>query len=263
MSRLFRLLNLRPREGREVFLLVVRLFLSITGMAWAETFIESSPVYSGWVGQLLPVSTASVDRTANPILLVAVCGIAWLAIGVSLLWLGINQILAEPLLLARAGARRTSFLIHGWNQIRVFEGTRPAQRIVPGLASASPIVLLFAGFTIPLLDRFLPPAEIILLWVATLSILAMRSWVMSWVSKAGAESEPGLVNTPHPRKERGSYLRKVGEGFQSISSSHDLHRVALSTFPHGRPLPVSAQGSPGRGAGGLAKPLSGPEKVSL
>ena len=248
MSRLFRLLNPRPKEGREVFLLVVRLFLCITGMAWVETFIESSSFYSGWVGQLLPVSTASLDRTANPILLVAVCGIALLAIGVSLLWLGINQILAEPLLLARVGAIRTSYLIHGWNHIRVFEGTRPAQRIVPGLASASPIVLLFAGFTIPLLDRFLPLAEIILLWVATLSILAMISWVMSWVNKAGAESEPGLVKTPHPRKERGSYLRNIREGFQSISSSHDLHRVARSTFLYGRPLPVSVQCSPSRHA---------------
>lgn len=264
MSRLFRLLNLRPKEGIKVFLLLLMLFLFITGIPWAETFIESSYVYLAGVSQLslvftlhaifsivaTAVYTAFVDRTSNQKLLVAVCGIAMVAIGMSLLWLGINQILADTLLFALVRAVQTSFLIHWWNYVSDFFDTRAAKRIVPVITSASRIAIIVAGFTIPLLDRFLSPAEIILFWAATLLIIATMSWTMSRVIKAGAESEPIWVNTAKPRKERGSYLRNIREGFQYISSSNYLGWVALSTFLYGRFLPGSAQCSPSRRAYG-------------
>jgi len=163
------------------------------------------------------VYTASVDRTSNQKLPVAGCGIALLAMGVSLLRLGINPLLAYTLLFALVRVVRTSFLIHGWNYARDFLGTRAANRVTPVIASASYTAVIVAGFTIPLPDGFLPPAEITLLWVATLWMIAITSRVMSRGIKAGAESEPIWGNTTQPRKERGSYLRNIHEGGFNLS----------------------------------------------
>jgi hypothetical protein len=82
-------------------------------------------------------------------------------------------------------------------------------------------------------------------FAATLLMMAMMSWAMSRVITARAESGPVLVNITKPGKTRGSFLRNIREGFQSISSFNDLSRFAPFTFPYGRSLPGSAPCSPG------------------
>ena len=153
-----------------------------------------------------------------------------LAIGASLFLLGANQIIAFTLLYVLVRAVRTLFLIHWWNYVSDFFNTSAAKRVVPVITSASRIAIIVAGFTIPLLDRFLSPAGIILLWIATLLVVALISWVMSAVVKAQAESETILAEPAGLKKERGSYLRNIQEGFRYISSSNYLKWVALSTF---------------------------------
>ena len=129
MSRLFnRLLNLRSDEGPKVFMLVMIFFVFITGTAWAETIIESSFYYLAGVSRLsqvfilhalvslvaTAVYAAFVDQTSNQKLLVAVCAVAAAAIGLGLLLLETNQILAYTILyvivraVRRNSARATS-----------------------------------------------------------------------------------------------------------------------------------------------------------
>ena len=250
MSRLFnRLLNIRPGEGPKVFMLVMIFFVFITGTAWAETIIESSYYYLAGVSQLsqvftlhafvsliaTAVYTAFVDQTSNQKLLVAVCAVAATAIGLGLLLLGTNQVLAYTILYVLVRAIRTSFVIHWWNYASDFYDARAAKRIVPVINSASRFAIIVAGLTIPLLNRFLSPTAIILLWVAALLFISMLSLVMNSVVSRDdpAKFLRGLSRgtlTAQPKKEQYSYWRNIREGFQYVSSSNYLRWLALSTF---------------------------------
>jgi CRP-like cAMP-binding protein/ATP/ADP translocase len=242
MSRLVgRLLNVRREEASKVAVLVIIFFLFITGTAWAETIIESSFYYLAGVSRLSQVFTlhalvsliatavysAFVDQTSNQKLLVAVCAVAVTAICLGIFLLGVNQILAYTILYVLVRAVRTSFVIHWWNYASDFYDARASKRIVPVINAGSRFAVIVAGLTIPLLNAFLTPTAIILLWVATLLIIAMLSWVMNLVV---ARDSSRTTISAAPKKEHVSYQRNIREGFQYVSSSNYLRWLALSTF---------------------------------
>ena len=243
-SFLNRLLNIRPDEGRKVFMLVLIFFLFITGTTWAETIIESSFYFLAGVSRLsqvftfhaitaiisTAVYTAFVDQTSNQKLLVAVCATASVAIGLGLLVLGFNQILAYVILYVLVRAVRTSFLIQWWNYASDFYDARASKRIIPVINSASRVAIIFAGLTIPLLDKFLSPTAIILLWVATLLLIAILSFFMNRITVADNAIHTNNVNAPKQNREHISYWHNIREGFQYVSSSNYLRWLALSTF---------------------------------
>ncbi|MCX6081344.1 MAG: cyclic nucleotide-binding domain-containing protein [Chloroflexi bacterium] len=245
MNRFFsRLFNLRSGEGAKVFMLVLIFFLFITGTAWAETIIESSFYFLAGVSRLsqvfilhalvsliaTAVYSAFVDQTSNQKLLVAVCALASLAIGLGMLLLQVNQILAYTILYVLVRAVRTSFILHWWNYASDFYDARASKRIVPVINAASRFAIIVAGLTIPLLNRILAPTAIILLWVVTLVIIALLSLVMN---KLIARESLATGSTPirtQPRKQHISYRQNIREGFQYVSSSNYLRWLALSTF---------------------------------
>ena len=245
MNRFFsRLLNIRSDEGPKVFMLVLIFFLFITGTAWAETIIESSFYYLAGVSRLSQVFTlhalvsliatavysAFVDQTSNQKLLVAVCAVAALAIGLGLLLLELNQILAYTILYVLVRAVRTSFVIHWWNYASDFYDARASKRIVPVINASSRFAVIVAGLTIPLLNRFLPAPTIILLWVGTLMIIALLSLVMNSLIAGEAVKTGQNLQTPRPKKEHISYRQNIREGFQYVSHSNYLRWLAISTF---------------------------------
>jgi CRP-like cAMP-binding protein/HEAT repeat protein/ATP/ADP translocase len=251
MSRLFsRLLNIHPDEVPKVFMLVMIFFVFITGMAWAETVIESSFYYLVGVSQLslvftlhalvalisIAIYTTFVDRTSNQKLLVAVCVVAALAISLGVILLWVNQTLAYTILYVLVRTVRTSFVIHWWNYASDFYDAHTSKRIVPVINAASHFAIIVAGLTIPLLNLFLIPAAIILLWVVALLFIAILSWVMNNRVAMRDDSTkflPALHRstlTTRPKKEQYSYWRNIREGFQYVSSSNYLRWLALSTF---------------------------------
>ena len=249
-----RILNIRPEEGRKVFMLVLIFFLFITGTTWAETIIESSFYFLAGVSRLsqvftfhaitaivaTAVYTAFVDQTSNRKLLIAVCATASVTIGAGLLVLGYNQILAYTILYVLVRAVRTSFLIQWWNYASDFYDARASKRIIPVINSASRIAIIFAGLTIPLLDSILSPAAIILLWVITLIMIACLALVMVRVTGTDNSMEGtrpqgkykfGIDFAPTKnKKDPISYWQNIREGFQYVSSQNYLRWLALSTF---------------------------------
>jgi CRP-like cAMP-binding protein/HEAT repeat protein len=243
MSRaLSKFFNLREGEGPKVIVLLVMFFLFIIGTTWAETIIEASYYYQVGVSQIstvfmlhagmsliaTAVYTAFVDQISNQKLLVVLSVIAIVAIGAGLILLEINQVAGYTILYVLVRAIRTSFVIHWWNYCSDYYDTRAAKRIVPIITSASRLAIIAAGLTIPLLTGLLSPEQIIGLWVITLLIIALMTWVMNRVVPASVET---LAPKTAPRsKERGSYLRNIREGFQYVSSSNYLRWISLATF---------------------------------
>ncbi len=225
-------------------MLVLIFFLFITGTAWAETIIESSFYFLAGVSRLsqvfilhalvsliaTAVYSAFVDQTSNQKLLVAVCAVAALAIGLGMLLLQVNQILAYTILYVLVRAVRTSFILHWWNYASDFYDARASKRIVPVINAASRFAIIVAGLTIPLLNRLLAPSAIILLWVLTLVIIALLSLVMNkHIAREALATGASPIRT-QPHKQHISYRQNIREGFQYVSSSNYLRWLALSTF---------------------------------
>jgi CRP-like cAMP-binding protein len=225
-------------------------FLFIIGTAWAETIVESSYYYLVGVSHLsqvfvlhallslivTAVYSAFADRISNQKLLVVVCGIAVLAICGALLLIGINQILAYTALYVLVRAVRTSFVIHWWNYASDYYDAHAAKRIIPVINSGSRLAIILAGLTIPLLNLLLSPIAIILLWVATLLMVAGLSWLLKPVIKPGngpknfgPEKKQNIISG-NSKIEHSSYLSNISEGFKYVSTSNYLRWVALSTF---------------------------------
>ena len=239
MSSFFnRLFNIRQEENSRVILLVVIFFVFITGTAWAETTIESSFYYLVGVSHLSQVFTlhalvsllatgvytAFVDRTSNQKLMVWVCAIAAISIGVGLMMIQVNQALAYTILYVLVRAVRTSFVIHWWNYASDFYDSRASKRIVPVINAASRLAVITAGLTIPLLNIFLTPTGIVLLWVMSMLIIAMLSWITNRVLGQNAQPVQQFAQNSH------NPLINMREGFQYVSSSSYLRWLALSTF---------------------------------
>ena len=235
-----RLFNIRQDEGPKVLTLVIIFFLFITGTAWAETIIESSFYHLAGVSRLSDVFTlhalvslvatavysAFVDRTSNQKLLVAVCAVAVVLVSLGVYLLQFNEILAFTLLYVLVRAVRTSFVIHWWNYASDFYDARAAKRIVPLINGASRFAIIVAGLTIPLLNSFLTPAAIVLLWVATLLVIALLSWGMRGVVGNPVATHEAAGDA----REHVSFWRNIREGFQYVSNSNYLRWLALSTF---------------------------------
>ena len=84
----------------------------------------------------------------------------------------------------------------------------------------------------PLLNQFLAPENIILLWVVLLAIVAALVWAMPYVlreDKAGSHQALGISSANEDTKKV-SYMANLREGFQFVSQSTYLRWLALATF---------------------------------
>ena len=235
-----KLLNIRQEEGKKVFLLVTIFFVFITGTAWAETIIESSFYFLVGVSKLSQVFSmhailaiittvvyaAFVDQISNQKLMVVVCVAASGIIGLGILLLDIDQIFGYTILYVLVRAVRTAFVIHWWNYASDFYDARASKRIVPVINAASRLAIIVAGLTIPVLNRFLPAATIVLLWLITFIVIALLSFTMNKL----ITRENFQTNTNNFSKERVKYWENIKEGFQYVSNSSYLKWLALSTF---------------------------------
>lgn len=234
-----RLFNIRAEEWPRFLLLYLMAFLFIAGSTWGELNVQTSFLFQIGVQNLpqvlvanalvsiiaIAIYTPFVDRVTNDKLLIAISVIGAVAIGIGYTLLGLGQpAIAYPLLYLLSIVVRQTFNLHWWTYVAGFYDTRAAKRIVPLLATAARLSIIFAGQTIPFLNAVISPSSnIILLWLGSLLVIAIAAWLMPRLLKE--QKTPPAASDSRP-----SFTRNVREGYRYVSHSPFLRWMAFSTL---------------------------------
>ena len=172
-----------------------------------------------------------------PKLLVAILGVSIVGVmvGLALLGWGVVIITFPLLYLVLNVPLLDIFNVHWATYVNSFYDTQAAKRVIPVLASGARIAGIVAGLTLPLLNRVLAPAGIILIWLGTLVVMALLAWFMPRIlreDKATGEQSgyalPALGTGP--AKPADGYLDNIREGWRYVSRSPFLRWMAVSTL---------------------------------
>lgn len=243
-----RLFNIRTREWPRFLILYLMAFLFIAGSTWGELNVQSSFLFKVGVENLpkvlvanailsiiaIAIYTPFVDRVTNDKLLIAISiiGATAIAIGYTLLNLGLSNI-AYPLLYLLSLVVRQTFNLQWWTYVNSFYDTRSAKRIIPLLATAARIAVIVAGQTISFLNTALPSSSnLILVWAGALLAVAFGAWLMPRLLREKKEEQLGYATFAplSPDSRRPSFIRNVREGYRYVSQSPFLRWMALSTL---------------------------------
>ena len=243
-----KLFNIRPAEWPRLALLFLMYLVVLTGINWGEPIVEAAFLEQVGV-QFLPwafvvnaafsilsiaIYTAFADRVDNTILLLVILGLSMVGVIIGLALLGRGLVtLTYPLLYFVLNVPLLDiFNVHWATYVNGFYDTQSAKRIIPVLASGARISGIVAGLTLPLLNRYLTPGGIILIWLGSLAVTALLAWLMPALLKdeavpAGQISPDQLVGDS---RRSASYLDNVREGFRFVSQSPFLRWLAVSTL---------------------------------
>ena len=233
------------------------LFVVNVGIGWGETIVDAA--FLAQVGvEFLPhafivnsifsivaiaVYAAFADRITNDKLLIAILGISGAGVVVGLFLLQFNFVkLAYPLFYFILNVPLLDiFIIHWATYVNGFYDTQSAKRIVPVVASAARIGGILAGLTMPVLNQFLLPGAIIIIWLGSLLVMGGLVWLMPRLLKEGregGEEQPGFsasaarsqVPTTMDQVQRSSHLNNLREGYRYVLQSSFLRWMALTTL---------------------------------
>ncbi len=246
-----KLFNIRPAEWPRLSFLFLMYLVVLTGINWGEPIVEAAFLeqvgveFLPWAFALnaifsiisIAIYTAFADRVDNTMLLLVILGLSMVGviIGLALLGRGLVALTYPLLYLVLNVPLLDIFNVHWATYINGFYDTQSAKRIIPVLASGARISGIVAGLTLPLLNRFLNPAGIILIWLGSLAVTALLAWLMprllkdkpAAVEKAGQISPDQLAGGS---RRSASYLENVREGFRFVVQSPFLRWLAVSTL---------------------------------
>jgi CRP-like cAMP-binding protein/ATP/ADP translocase/HEAT repeat protein len=248
-----RSLNIRSHEWPRLSLLVLMLFLVVVGNIWGR-----STVYAGFLQEvgvaalpLLLTASAAVsllavviysafaDRISNDHLLLAILLVMLTAMisGRFLLGQEETELAYYLLYLLYLAIMESLFFLHWWTYVNGFYDTRTAKRLIPVVATAARVASIIAGFSMSLLNRVLTPADIILLWLLLLALVALLAWGMPWLLGERRRLAPAdrlritpLATEPTPNTQPAGYLETVREGAAYVAKSPFLRWLAASTL---------------------------------
>ncbi len=245
---LARLFNLRAGEGQRLLILYTMSLTVLTGMTWADAIVQAAFLqrvgvqYLPWVfiscavfsfGAMF-VYSAFADRVSNTRLLIGLLtisgvgillGLAALAAGqVGVGYLVLFLVLQVPLL--------DVYNVHWATYVNGFYDIRTAKRIVPVLSTTARFAGIIGGLSMPLLNRLLSPASILVISVASLAVMGILAAAMPRLlheprppSGAGASPPADAPATPSL-----SYGARLREGYAQIARSPFLRWMALATL---------------------------------
>jgi ATP/ADP translocase/HEAT repeat protein len=241
LKLLNRALNINRDEWPRLAYLGGFIFAFVLGINWAQIVILAA--FTAQVGpELVPylfigdaiavtlaiiVYSAFVDRYSHERVMVWMIGLglAGIIIGTIILQLGeirlgyiyfylLFRILFD-VLSVHAGTYRSTFF-----------DTQSAKRAYPVLFSILRVAVIVAGFSIPLLNGILRTEAIILLWGATMIVMALlivnrKRWIKTLPGAGDGKSQP---------EKRPSYWENTRDGFRFVVRSPYLRVMALASF---------------------------------
>lgn len=236
------LFNIRPTEWPRFSLIYLMYFVAVIGKKWGEPVIEAAFLEQVGVDFLpwaflinaiftiiaIAIYTAFADRVSNRKLLIGLflVSAAGIAAGLGLLGWGLVVITYPLLYLILNVPLLDIFNVHWPTYVNSFYNTQSAKRIIPLLASSTRIAGIAAALTLPLLNSFLSPVAIIVIFLGTLVLAAGIAWVMPYLLKE--ETQEGQAASPV--QSRASYIENIREGFRYISDSPFLRWLALASL---------------------------------
>lgn len=232
-------LNLRPGEGRVFATLYAMLFIANAGITWGRTIINASfvaevgNVYLPWVmvaGAVLSFAMAAIysafaDQLSNSRLLIRLMLFSAVAllVGVALVaqgWLGPGYFALYVLFLAYLEV----FNLHWVTYVNGFYDTQSAKRLFGGIASAARLAAVVAGLAMPVLTTWLLPQGIVLVWLASMVLVAGVAWLAPrFLADMRAAREAG-------GRETTSYWHNLREGLDYVRDSSYLRWMAGASF---------------------------------
>lgn len=237
MNLLFnRLFNIRTGEWPQLLYLYLLFGVYITGATWGETIVAAAFLqhvgveFLPWILVVIAIAsvpgtavyTAFADRVGHNKLMVGILiiGIIGVAAGRILLMLDMPTI-AYPLLYLLMFVPLSYIFVAQWyTYINSLYDTRSAKRIIPVLATSGRIGNIIAGLTMPVLNRFVSPGNVITIWLTALVAVVLLGMLNPYSSGKGT----------YTGKMRPTYLGNIREGFKYISKSPFLIWMALFTL---------------------------------
>ena len=238
------LINIRRNEWRRFLFIFIIYFALLTGKRWGEPIVEGAFLeqvgvtflpYVFIINAILSilasvVYSAFADRVDNTRLLVALFLLSVFGIIVSVLLLvfGFAVIAFALLFFVLNVLLLDVYNVHWSIYVNGFYDTQSAKRIIPVLASGARFAGIFAGFTLPILNTYLSPIGIILLWLGTLIFATFVAWLMPRILHDKAkESEQ---NEAISAIKDSTYVENIREGFTYIINSPFLRWMAYSAL---------------------------------
>ncbi len=238
-----KLFNIQSSEWPRFLLLYLMLFVPLTGVTWGEAIVEAAFLRQVGV-QFLPLAimgsalgsivamtiyAAFADRVANDKLLIVIMCISIVGMAAGLIFLewGLVAITYPMLYLIANIAFRDILNVHWPTFVNDFYDTRAAKRIVPVLSSGIRVAGIFAGLTMPILNRWLTPGSIILLWIGSLAVMVLLVWL---APRLLGDARPSTTNQPRASFDLPSATSNIQEGYRYVFQSSFLRWLALSTL---------------------------------
>lgn len=251
-SRLLKLLNLQPGEGRKLAILYLLVFVIGTSLLWGASIsralflkrlgVEWLPLMYILSALLtFPVTvlyTSLVDRVSNASLLrglfagvAMVLAICWLLLLLDARGMAIPYVSAIFAVLFLVERVQGSLLsVHAWTLFNDYYDLRAAKRTFPILGSAARVAGIL-GAPLVIAITFVPAIQghdLILAWVAVLGVgiwlsLMLPRWLEAERSAAPAAAAPGESRVL-------AYWHHLRSGFRFVSASAFLKLLAVGAF---------------------------------
>lgn len=239
-----KLLNIRPNEWARLLFLCGMLFIYVVGWTWAASITEAAFLGEDQLGiQALPwlcmtravvfvplvaLYSAFADRITNTKLLILIVMIVVVGILMSISFLAFDMERATyTLLFLIFFILDEIFATHWYTYINDFFDTRSAKRIIPVLTSSAIVASVVGGWTMPLLSHLFSPVVIVLIWLATLVLVAITAWLAPYLV-----TNPTTTSTETSVLEEtaGSHLQNIREGYHYVIQSPFLRWMSFSTL---------------------------------
>lgn len=249
------LFDIRRGEWPRLLVLYIMGLIFLTGITWGETIAEAAFLELVGVGVLpytfiadaviaiiaVAAYTLFVDRISHAQLLIGIMLISAVLVVVGRGMVGSPVgILTYPFLYLASHVIKDTFVLHWWTYVNSFYDTQAAKRVVPFIATGARVAGIIAGFSMTLLNRWMPPENIVLLWAASLLMVAAGAVLMPRLVKDERElSASGQTGAfPKPRTEakrpvnRGwrGYTENIREGWSYVIHSPYLRWMAISSL---------------------------------
>lgn len=239
LKLLNRALNINREEWPRLAYLGSFIFAFVLGINWAQIVILAA--FTAQVGpELVPylfigdaiavtlaiiVYSAFVDRYSHERVMLWMIGLGLFGIIVGIIILQFGEIRIGYIyfyILFRINFDVLS--VHAGTYRSTFFDTQSAKRAYPVLFSILRVAVIVAGFSIPLLNSFLKTESIIIMWAATMLVMALlvmnrARWIKTLPGSSDAKAE-----------KRASYWENTREGFKFVKDSPYLRVMALASF---------------------------------
>jgi ATP:ADP antiporter, AAA family len=237
--------DIRRNEWPRLIILYVMGLLFLIGITWGETIVEASFLSKQGVGILpyifmvdalftilaVTVYALFVDRISHSKLLLGLMMTGFVGIMLGRLLISSpDLVIGYPYLYIASRIVKELFVLHWWTYVNSFYDTQSAKRVVPFVATGARVAGVVAGLSIPFLNTFLAPENIVILWAITLLMVMFGALAMPRLIKEEARPEPVRKAKTDDRRGLGGYVANLQEGFSYVTQSPYLRWMAFATL---------------------------------